>query len=77
MKLITILESLKQKPRPATDEENLYLDQLCSEIRQTDSEAARWRILQREGLDRINIERYGFDTDLLEVLLGLRRAAMN
>jgi len=77
LKLINILQDLKAQPRRLSDEENLYLDQIRDELRELDSDAARWRILQREGLDRIDIEHYGFDEDLLEYMLGVRRAAMN
>ena len=77
LKLITILQDLKTQPRRLSDEESHYLDQISDELRKADSDAARWRILQREGLDRIDIEHYGFDDDLLEYMLGVRRAAMN
>ena len=77
LKIISILENLKAQPRRLTDEEDLYLDQIGDELRRAGSDAARWRILQREGLDRIDIEHYGFDDDLLEYMLGVRRAAMN
>ncbi|MBI5923851.1 MAG: hypothetical protein HY847_19660 [Betaproteobacteria bacterium] len=77
LKLITILQDLKNQPRRLTDEESLHLDQISDELREAGSDAARWRILQREGLDRINIEHYGFDDDLLKYMLGIRRAAMN
>lgn len=77
LNLIAIIESLKAKPRCLTDEENLYLDHLASEIRRAESDAARWRILQREGLDQIDIEHYGFDADLLDQVLSLRRESMN
>lgn len=77
LKLVTILENLKAAPRPLTDEENLYLDELTEELRRADCNAARWRILEREGLGRLDIEAYGFDDDLLDCLLGFRRAAMN
>ncbi len=77
MNLISIIESLKARPRRLTNEENLYLDHLADEMRRAESDAAQWRILQREGLDQIDIEHYGFDTDLLEHVLSLRRESMN
>ena len=47
-----------------TDEENLYLDRLTDEIHRTKSDAARWRIIECEGLNSIDIEYFGFDADL-------------
>lgn len=75
MKLITILESLRDQPRPLTDEEDLYLDQLTDEIRRARSDAARWRILEREGLSRL--DGFDFDEDVIARLSDVRRAAMN
>lgn len=75
LKLITILESLKTEPRRLTDEENLYLDQLGDELRRAESDAARWRILEREGLHRL--EGFDFSEDMLARLTTVRRAAMN
>ena len=49
LKLITFLENLKAEPRRLTDEENLYLDQIGDELRRAESDAARWRILEREA----------------------------
>ncbi len=77
LNLITILESLKAKPRPLTVEEDLYLEYLNQEIKKAESDAGRWRLLEREGLGQIEIEKYGFDPDLLEHLFKLRRKSMN
>ena len=75
LNLITILESLKAQPRLLTDEENLYLNQLADEVRQAGSDAARWRILEREGLRRL--DEFDFSEDVVAKLTDGRRAAMN
>jgi hypothetical protein len=75
MQLITILQSLRERPRPLSDEENLYLDHITDEIRRAPSDAARWRILEREGINRPDV--MAFDQDILATLTTLRRAAMN
>ncbi|MDP2433517.1 MAG: hypothetical protein Q8O33_16050 [Pseudomonadota bacterium] len=75
LKLISILESLKAQPRLLNDEENLYLDQLGDEVRRAGSDAARWRILEREGLCRL--EGFDFSEDVIAKLTEVRRAAMN
>ena len=75
MQLITILQSLRERPRPLSDEENLYLEHLTDEIRGATSDAARWRILEREGLNRLDA--MAFDQDILAKLTTVRRAAMN
>lgn len=62
-------------PRPLTDEETLYFHQLGEELRRAGSDAARWRILQREGLDRL--DGFKFDEAVLAKLTELRRGAMN
>jgi len=73
--LMTIFARLKDGMQQLTDEENLYLNQLGDEIRRAGSDAARWRILQREGLDRI--DGFNLDRDVMEKLRKLQRAAMN
>jgi hypothetical protein len=75
LKLITILESLKAEPRRLTDEENLYLDQIGDELRRAESDAARWRILEREGLNRL--DGFDFSEDVLARLNVVRRAGMH
>ncbi len=75
LKLITILESLKQQPRQLTEEEDLYLNALGDELRRANSDAARWRILEREGLTRL--DGFAFSDDVLAKLSVVRRAAMN
>ncbi len=75
LKLISILESLKAQPRLLNDEENLYLDQLGDEVRRAGSDAARWRILEREGLSRL--DGFNFSEDVIAKLTQVRRAAMN
>jgi hypothetical protein len=54
MKLATLLDSLKIQPRPLTDEENLYLVQITESLSQVEGYDARWRILEREGLRRLD-----------------------
>ncbi len=75
LNLITILENLKAQPRRLTDEENLYLEQLGDEVRRAEGDAARWRILEREGLSRL--DGFKFSEDVIEKLTAVRRAAMN
>jgi hypothetical protein len=75
LKLITLLQDLKDQPRPLTDEENLYLDQIGNELRQASSDAARWRIFEREGLN--GLDGFDFDDEVIAKLIDVRRAAMN
>jgi hypothetical protein len=75
LKLITLLQNLKDQPRPLTDEESLYLDQIGNELRRATSDAARWRIFEREGLSRL--DRFDFDDEVIAKLIAVRRAAMN
>ena len=75
LKLITLLQNLKDQPRPLTDEESLYLDQIGNELRQATSDAARWRIFEREGLSRL--DDFDFDDEVIAKLVNVRRAAMN
>ncbi len=75
MKLITILQSLRDRPRRLTDEENLYIEHLGDELKRASSDAARWRILEREGLSRL--DGLNFSDDVIGKLTGIRRAAMN
>jgi hypothetical protein len=75
LKLITILEDLKLKPRPLTDEENLFLNQLGDELRRATNNAERWQILEREGLTRLND--FNFSEDVIAKLTEIRRAAMH
>ena len=75
MQLITILQSLRNQPWRLTDEENLYLDHITDEIRRASSDAARWRILEREGIHRPDV--MAFDHDILATLTTLRCATMN
>lgn len=75
LKLITILENLKVQPRQLTEEKNLYLNQIGDELRRAGSDAARWRILEREGLSRL--DGFNFSEDVLAKLSEVRRAAMN
>ena len=75
LNLITILENLKAQPRRLTDEENLYLEQLGDEVHRAEGDAARWRILEREGLSRL--DGFNFSEDVIEKLTAVRRAAMN
>lgn len=75
LKLISIPENLKAQPRWLTDEESLYLDQIGDELRRSGSDAARWRILEREGLSRL--DGFDFSDDVTAKLTDVRRAAMN
>jgi hypothetical protein len=75
LKLITILENLKVQPRQLTEEENLYLNQVGDELRRAGSDGARWRILEREGLSRL--DGFNFSEDVIAKLTEVRRAAMN
>ena len=75
LKLITILENLKLQPRQLTEEEKLYLYQVGDELRRTESDGARWRILEREGLSRL--DGFNFSEDVIAKLTEVRRAAMN
>ena len=75
MKLVTILQSLRDQPRRLTDDENLYLEHLGDELKRAPSDAARWRIVEREGLTRL--DDFKFSDDVLSKLTEIRRAAMN
>ena len=75
LKLITILEDLRKQPRILNEDENLYLEEIGGELRRAQSDAARWHILEREGLDRL--DGFNFSGDVLEKLIEVRRAAMN
>ena len=75
LKLITILENLKLQPRQLTEEENLYLNQVGDELRRAESDGARWRILEREGLSRL--DGFNFTEDVIAKLTEARRSAMN
>lgn len=75
MKLVTILQSLRDQPRRLTDDENLYIEHLADELKRAPSDAARWRIVEREGLTRL--DSFDFDADVLGKLTEIRRAAMN
>jgi len=75
--LIQIMESLRDQPRPLTAEEDAYLNALTTEVSCAKSDATRWRILEREGMNRIDIDAYGFDPDLLELIAKFRRASFN
>lgn len=75
MKLAILLQDLKAQPRRLTEEENLYLNQIGDELRRAGSDAARWRILEREGLT--HIDGFNFSEDVIAKLNDVRRAAMN
>jgi len=75
MKLISILQSLREHPRPLTDEENLHIDYLFNELKRAPSDAARWRIFDREGLSRM--DGFDLDADVIGKLTEIRRGAMN
>ena len=75
MQLIIILQSLRECPRRLTDEENLYIEHLFSEIKRAPSDAARWHIFEREGLSRM--DGFDFDADVIGKLVEIRRGAMH
>lgn len=76
MRLIDMLIDLRDKgPRPFTAEEDLMLLHLGRELAQAGSDAERWTILQREGLE--DLFGFGLADDVLAHLDGLRRAALN
>jgi hypothetical protein len=74
MNLATILTRLKEQPRPLSEEENLYLLELGQELRRAGNDAARWRILEREGLT--TLDGFDFDAEVIRKLEAIRRAAM-
>ena len=75
MQLIMISQSLRERPRRLTDEENLYVGHIFSEIKRAPSDAARWHIFEREGLSRM--DSFDFDADVIGKLTEIRRGAMN
>lgn len=75
LKLISIMEELNAHPRQCTIEENLYLMQVGQELARAESDAGRWRILEREGLSRI--DGFDFSEEIMAELTKVRRAAMN
>ena len=75
MKLITILRSLREQPRPLTVEEDLYLTHLNEEMQKAESDGQRWRLLEQAGL--IEGHDFKFDDDLVVVLQKLYRATLN
>jgi hypothetical protein len=75
MKLITILESLRQARRQLTVDENLYLDHLADELKRAGSDATRWHILEREGLSRLDC--LNFSEDVIGKLTEIRRSALH
>ena len=50
-------------------------EQLGDEVHRAEGDAARWRILEREGLSRL--DGFNFSEDVIEKLTAVRRAAMN
>lgn len=75
MNLITILNSLKARPRTLTEEENFYLHELHLELRRAANDAARHRILEREGLTAR--DGFDFDDEVIRKLDDLRRATLS
>ena len=75
MNLITILQSLREQPRPLTIEEDLYLTHLNEEVQKAQTDGQRWRVLEREGL--LEGHDFKFDDDLVVVLQKLYRATLN
>ncbi len=75
MKLIDILESLKQRPRKLNNEENLYINRLKDELRLAASDSARWHILEREGLTVI--DGFNFSDDVIARLTEARKSSLH
>jgi len=75
VKLVTLLQSLKAQPRQLTAEEDRYLNELGDELRRANSDAARWRILEREGIHAFDWS--DADQDVLDRMTALHRAALN
>ena len=75
VKLVTLLQSLKAQPRQLTAEEDRYLNELGDELRRANSDAARWRILEREGIHTFDWS--DADQDVLDRMTALHRAALN
>lgn len=75
MKIIAIIDSLERQPRPLTEEENLRINEVADELRRAENQAARWAILEREGLG--NLDGYDLEWDVIAKLADIRRGAMN
>jgi len=76
MRLIDLLIDLHDNgPRLRTVGEELMLQRLERDMAQAASDAERWSILQREGIDELGDRDLG--TDVLARIESLRRAALN
>jgi hypothetical protein len=72
-RLLDILIDLKACPRPLTEEEDRFLNDLTTEFAGANDDVARWRIMEREGLTAF--DDFGFDRDLFQHLTRLRQGA--
>ena len=75
MNLGSLLNDLKRKPRPVTTDEDIYLNEVAQEIRRAPNDTARWRILEREGINKVDWS--DAEKDVLEKMLALQRKALN
>jgi len=73
--LATLLADLKRQPRPLTNDEDRYLNDLAQELRRAPTDPARWRILEREGINTFDWS--DAEQDVLNMMTTLHRAALN
>ena len=73
--LATLLADLKRQPRPITHDEDLYLNDLAQELRRAPNDPARWRILEREGINTFDWS--DAEQDVLNRMTALHRGALN
>lgn len=70
-----ILADLKRQPRALTSDEDIYLSDLAQELRRAPNDTARWRILEREGINTFDWS--DAEDDVLNKMVALRRSALN
>lgn len=75
LKLNNILQDIKARKRQLSNEENTYIANLAVEMRQAVNEADRWRIIEREGLSRI--EFFNLGESVIAGLIQKRRTEAN
>ncbi|MBP6707690.1 MAG: hypothetical protein KA223_00875 [Candidatus Accumulibacter sp.] len=71
----TLLDDLKRQPRHLTNDEDIYLSDLAQELRRAPSDTARWRILEREGINKVDWS--DAEQDVLDKMTALYRVALN
>lgn len=71
----TLLADLKHQPRQLTNDEDTYLSDLAQELRRAPNDTARWRILEREGIHKVDWS--DAEHDVLDKMTALHRAALN